>query len=237
MYCLITNLNAFLAHANRVKTGQGHSERKYCERCLNSFWSRNLLQKHSELCGTHDPMCIKMPNPASFVRYENLHKELPVPFVVYADLEAVNPAVRGAETNYAASGSRTVEKQLPCSCGMTLLGADGNIVDTYIYHGIDCIQKLLDKLRIWTKACRCLKQMYRVLRMKPKEKHRMLVNAAHCCICGSEFSKDQQSVSDQPVVHHCHVTGKVYGVAHSQCNAKVRTQAFLPVVFHNLSRV
>ena len=38
------------------------------------------------------------------------------------------------------------------------------------------------------------------------------------------------------VIHHCHLTGKVFGVAHSGCNLKCTTTNFLPVFFHNLSR-
>ncbi len=239
-YCLITNIHSFLAYANRVKYRGSHTQRRYCERCLNSFWSKSNLQEHLELCGSHEPIRIRMPHSGRFVQYENLHKELPVPFVVYADLEAMSVSIAGVETNPSTSGSRVVEKQIPCSCGLTLLNPTGDIIDTFIYHGTDCITKMLDKLRIWARACRCLKQFYRVLHIEPSEKRRALDNAVNCCICGDDFSSEPDGSSGdplQPVLHHCHVTGKIYGVAHSKCNMKVRTQAFLPVLFHNLSRV
>ena len=38
------------------------------------------------------------------------------------------------------------------------------------------------------------------------------------------------------VIHHCHLTGKVFGVAHSSCNLKARSTSYLPIFFHNLSR-
>ena len=37
-------------------------------------------------------------------------------------------------------------------------------------------------------------------------------------------------------IHHCHLTGKVFGVAHSSCNLKARSTSYLPIFFHNLSR-
>ena len=38
------------------------------------------------------------------------------------------------------------------------------------------------------------------------------------------------------VIHHCHLTGEIFGVAHSKCNLRAKTTRFLPVFFHNLSR-
>ena len=53
-------------------------------------------------------------------------------------------------------------------------------------------------------------------------------NGEKCCICG-------EVVQARRVVHHCHSSGKIIGVAHSKCNLKARTKRFLPVFFHNLS--
>ena len=43
-------------------------------------------------------------------------------------------------------------------------------------------------------------------------------------------------ITEEKVVHHCHLTGTVLGVAHSACNLAVTVGSFLPVLFHNLSR-
>ena len=37
-------------------------------------------------------------------------------------------------------------------------------------------------------------------------------------------------------IHHCHLSGTIFGVAHSKCNLRARTTNFLPVFFHKLSR-
>ena len=54
---------------------------------------------------------------------------------------------------------------------------------------------------------------------------------APCCICEKNFL-----ITEEKVVHHCHLTGTVLGVAHSACNLAVTVGSFLPVLFHNLSR-
>ena len=49
------------------------------------------------------------------------------------------------------------------------------------------------------------------------------------CIC-NDF------VAVSPVIHHCHSTGKVLGIAQSNCNLRAQTKRIIPVLFHNLSR-
>ena len=51
----------------------------------------------------------------------------------------------------------------------------------------------------------------------------------NCCIC-NDF------VAVSPVINHCHSTGKVLGIAHSNCNLRAQTKRILPVLFYNLSR-
>ena len=51
----------------------------------------------------------------------------------------------------------------------------------------------------------------------------------NCCICGDSITLSER------VIHHCHLTVKFFGVAHSSCNLKARS-SYLPIFFHNLSR-
>ena len=58
-----------------------------------------------------------------------------------------------------------------------------------------------------------------------------------CCIYHKNFSGElRDSFEEKIFVHHCHVTGKTFGVAHNSCNLKATVGSFLPVFFHNLSR-
>ena len=56
---------------------------------------------------------------------------------------------------------------------------------------------------------------------------RVLMLQRDCYACGLELKDDR-------VRDHCHLTGKYRGAAHSKCNLKMRTQTFVPVLFHNL---
>ena len=72
--------------------------------------------------------------------------------------------------------------------------------------------------------------------MSKTRKQEMLQNWMEpCCICQKSFSGELLDSSEEKVVHHCHVTGKIFVVAHNSCNLKVTVGSFLPVFFHNLS--
>ena len=54
-----------------------------------------------------------------------------------------------------------------------------------------------------------------------------IYNNSHICWIG------KQELNTEKVRHHCHVTGKFRGTAHSKCNLKLRTPRKLPIIFHN----
>ena len=105
------------------------------------------------------------------------------------------------------------------------------IVKQGFYRGLDCIKKLLDMLRDWLFWCYVEKQMFRRLIVSEQQRKRMLnVANVSCCLCGMDVEKTAR------VIHHCRLSGTIFGVAHSKCNLRTRTTNFLPVFLHNLSR-
>ena len=62
--------------------------KKYiCDRCLNTFGSNELLEKHLELCSNNDYQRHGYPKPGSITGFENYWKIHTVPFAIYADFE------------------------------------------------------------------------------------------------------------------------------------------------------
>ena len=81
------------------------------------------------------------------------------------------------------------------------------------------------------KRCCNGKKAFRLLRVSQQQRMRMLtVHKVFCCLCG----KDVERASG--VIHLCHLSGTLFGMAHSKCNFTARTTISLPVFFHNLSR-
>ena len=107
----------------------------------------------------------------------------------------------------------------------------GGVIKESFYRGPNCIEKLLSVLRDWCKWSYREKQKFKFLKMCKTQRKRLLsAPSAECCIC------HKASEVSNRVIHLCHVTGTIFGVAHSSCNLRAQTTKFLPIFFHNLSR-
>ena len=93
-YVLIKDFNAFMYNQSK------HKESKhFCMYCLQCFSSETVLVKHANNCLTiNGAQAINMPKQGeNILKFNNFHKQLPVPFVIYADFEAVTIKVQGCE--------------------------------------------------------------------------------------------------------------------------------------------
>ena len=93
-YVLIKDFNRFMF--NQTK----HKERKhFCMCCLQCFSSERVLNNHKENCiQVNGQQAIKMPDKDNkILKFNNFHKQQPVPFVIYADFEAITEKVQGCQ--------------------------------------------------------------------------------------------------------------------------------------------
>ena len=87
-YVWIKDLNRLLSDQTK------YDHRKhFCERCLHGYSREDLLQRHIPECkGIGDrAVRIEMPIPErnDILKFNNLYKRMKVPFVMYADFEAI----------------------------------------------------------------------------------------------------------------------------------------------------
>ena len=93
-YVLIKDFNAFMYNQSK------HKERKhFCMYCLQCFSSERILANHANNCLTiNGAQAINMPKQGeNILKFNNFHKQLPVPFVIYADFEAITKKVQGCK--------------------------------------------------------------------------------------------------------------------------------------------
>jgi len=79
-----------------------HKERKhFCMYCLQCFSSEKVLTNHKENCiQVNGKQAVKMSHKNNnILKFNNYHKQLPVPFVIYADFEAITENVQGCQPN------------------------------------------------------------------------------------------------------------------------------------------
>ena len=93
-YVLIKDFNAFMYNQSK------HKEKKhFCMFCLQCFASESIIIKYTNNClMINGKQAINMPKQSdNILKFNNFHKQLPVPFVIYADFEAIMKKVQGCE--------------------------------------------------------------------------------------------------------------------------------------------
>ena len=91
-YVLIKDFNRFMF--NQTK----HEHRKhFCMHCLQCFSSEEVLNNHKNNCiQVNGTQAVKMPDKGNnILKFNNFHKQQPVPFVIYADFEAIIEKISG----------------------------------------------------------------------------------------------------------------------------------------------
>ena len=85
-YVLIKDFNSFMFKQTKHK-----SKKNFCMNCLQCFSSKEVLDAHRKDCIViNGKQEIKMPNEdENRVEFINHRKQIPVPFVIYADFEAI----------------------------------------------------------------------------------------------------------------------------------------------------
>ena len=85
-------------------------------RCLHGFSREDLLEKHSPDCfALNGTQKIDMPAKGSKIYFKNYHRIQPVPFVIYADFEALTKKINTCHQNNdsGAPAARRAAKRSP----------------------------------------------------------------------------------------------------------------------------
>ena len=84
-----------------------------CKRCFTHFSKEELFQKHIEYCSNNETVAVKMPPINSKLSFNNYYKQLPVPFVVYADFECFTKPMNTCSPNPEDSYNYNYQKHEP----------------------------------------------------------------------------------------------------------------------------
>ena len=231
-YVLIEDFNRFMY--NQTK----HKESKhFCMHCLQCFSSERVLDDHKDNCITvNGTQAVKMPDKNNnTLKYNNFHKQQPVPFVIYADFEAITEKISGCQPNNNKSYTEAYQKHTDCGFGYKVVCCydDKYSQPLKIYRGEKAVYTFLEYMLDEVKYCKKVikKEFNKPLKMT-KEDEKEFNKAEECHICNIKYNDDDIKVRD-----HCHITGKYRGSAHQECNLQLRVnpeKVKIPVIFHNL---
>ena len=231
-YVLIKDFNTFMF--NKTK----HKERKhFCMYCLQCFSSERVLNNHKDNCiQVNGTQAVKMPDKNNnILKFNNHHKEQPVPFVIYADFEAITEKISVCKLNNDKSYTEAYQKHTDCGFGYKVVCCydDKYSQPLKIYRGEKAVYTFMEYLLDEVKYCKKImkKEFNKPLKMT-KEDEAKFQKANECHICNKKYTNEDIKVRD-----HCHITGKYRGSAHQECNLKLRVnpeEIKIPVIFHNL---
>ena len=232
-YVLIKDFNKFMY--NQTK----HKEKKhFCMSCLQCFSCERVLNNHKENCILiYGTQAIKMPNKDNnILKFNNFHKQQQVPFVIYADFEALTEKIHSCQPSNDESYTEAYQKHTDCGCGYKLVcvNDDKYTKPINIYRGKKAVYKFMESMLEEVEYCKNVikkKEFNKPLKMT-EGNEKEFEKAKECHICDKKYTEKDIRVRD-----HCHITGKYRGPAHQECNLKLRVnpeEIKIPVIFHNL---
>ena len=228
-YVLIKDFNKYMYDITK------HKERKhFCMYCLQHFTSERVLNNHKENCiQLNGAQAIKMPTKDdNILKFNNAHKQIPVPFVIYADFEAITEKIHGCQPNDDKSYTEAYQRHTDCGYGYKVVCCydDKYTKPVQIYRGEKAVYKFMEAMLDEVKYCNKImkKHFNKPLRMT-EDDEKEFQKANECHICNKKYNENDVRVRD-----HCHITGKYRGSAHQDCNLNFRITEKIPVIFHNL---
>ena len=231
-YVLIKDFNRFMF--NQTK----HEHRKhFCMHCLQCFSSDRVLSNHKDICiQVNGTQAIKMPNKDNnILKFNNFHKQQPVPFVIYADFEAITETIHGCQQKGNKSYTEAYQIHTDCGYGYKVVCCydDKYTKPIQLYRGEKAVYKFMENILEEVKYCKKVMKKYfnKPLRMT-EENEQEFKKTKECHICDKKYTQKDIRVRD-----HCHITGKYRGSAHQECNLKLRInpkEIKIPVILHNL---
>ena len=226
-YTWIKDLNRLLYDQSK------HRERKhFCERCLHGYSREDLLEDHKSECQGIGQAAVRVempPQGKNKLTFQNHHKQLTAPYIIYADFEALTTKVEGPELDPTKSNTQRTQHHEACSYCYVKVRCDGQTEAPVEYRGPNAVEHFLRALQEEERGIKKALANPQTMRMTSAdwETHR---TARRCHVCDGLL--EGGSVKD-----HYHITGKYRGAAHSACNLYCRTDVLLLAdVFENFRK-
>ena len=236
-YVPIKDFNSFMFKQTKHK-----SKKNFCMNCLQCFSSKEVLDAHRRNCIViNGKQAIKMPNEdENGVEFINHRKQIAVPFVIYADFEAVTEKNKRSDVNESedesnVSYTKAYQTYIDCGYGYKVVSHyDWKLSKvSKIYRGKEAIYKFLENMLEEVEYCKKMIKKHFNKNLKMTDEDMDNFNRSNkCYICNEKYIEGVKPIKD-----HCRITGNYLGSAHDACCSKVRMnpdKIRIPVIFHNL---
>ena len=180
-YVYIKDFNQFMFNFSQHK-----SKKYFCMHCLECFYSEHHLENHKEECLVYNgTQKIEMPEPGTKVYFKNHQKQLPVPFVIYADFEAITKKIDTCSPSQEKSYTHAYQRHEASGFGYKVVCHYDKQYSkpVMIYRGENVVEKFIENLFEEVKNCQEVieRDFQKPLVMKEKEK--LFETSKKCWIC------------------------------------------------------
>ena len=118
----------------------------YCPQCFNS---EDVLNHKTNCMVINGQQAIKIPEKDNnILKFTNFHKQMPVPFVIYADFQAITEKVQGCQPNIDKSYTETYQNHKVRGYGYKVICCYDNkyTKPAQIYRGENAVYKFMEKM-------------------------------------------------------------------------------------------
>ena len=196
----------------------------FCEWCLHGYSREDLLEAYKPECKGIGQTAVRVEMPEegkNTLTFQNHHKQLPAPFILYADFE-------GPELDPMKSNAQKTQEHEACSYCYVVVHCNGQTEPPVVNHRPNAAAHFLKALQKEECKIKAVLANPNTMRMT-REDWRAYNSATTCHICEKPLAGDRQ----RSLPHH----RQYQGAAHNACNFKLclspKTTS-VPVVFHNL---
>ena len=145
-YCYVKRVSALLFDQNK-----NSNAKHYCMLCLTGFSREDLLENHKKYCNGVNgrPTRIEMPEEGkNTVAFQNHHKQMKVPYVIYADFEVLARKIHRCERAEGIKKSYTEKTEQHEACGYSymVVRSDGEVLRSKVYRGGNAVGKFLSDI-------------------------------------------------------------------------------------------
>ena len=116
------------------------------------------MNNHKDNCiQVNGTQAVKMPDMENnILKFNNFHKQQPVPFVIYADFEAITEKISGCQPNNNKSYTEAYQKHTDCGYGYKVVSCydDKYSKPITIYRGEKAVYKFMEAMLEEVKYCK-----------------------------------------------------------------------------------
>ena len=254
-YCWIRSFHCLMKELNDKTSTKYLYYVRYCFNCLQRFSKESVLKEHERFCVQFRSQKTQFPTKENrFLQFTSHHKQLTVPFVIYADFECFTRRSSQSSADTTESDSSDSEnnrefekyqKHVPSGFCYYVVCADSrHSRGPVLFSRRDYSEDTDDEDDASSEPSSCsrsrivvqffdslIEEEYRIRQILsnpvPLLDHDEADNAlAHEDVC---YVCDRKLNNDR-VRDHCHLTGKFRGIAHNSCNLKLRWSKRKPFV-------